>query len=156
MPDGNSVHIKENYENVHLHLETRDYNMYNWQVRSDFKTISFLTALQVGYTERSRFLCLRDSHSTCQHQGKRYWSQREDLIPGTHNAKYQPLTESKKVLMLLLCIKTKNKEGAAFKYISNMFSHMLKAQIECVLSTDQLFAKCFIHKNMKGKKTPKE
>src|SRR6201995_1809026 len=67
IPVAHSVHLEEDYENVKLLLEKINYNNYNWDVCSDFKTLGFLLGLQGGFTKYSCFLCLWDSRAVDHH-----------------------------------------------------------------------------------------
>ena len=139
LPLAHSVHLKETYENVKTVLNVLKYDQYNWEVIGNFKMIAFLMGMQGGFTKYLCYLCLRDSRDTKAHYQKQVWPKREEFVVGEKNVKNIPLINSKKVLLPPLHIKlglikqflkALDKDGAAFKYLQNLFTKLSEAKVK--------------------------
>ena len=111
-------------------LKVLKYDQYNWEVIGDFKMIAFLMGMQGGFTKYPCYHCLWDSRDTKAHYQKQVWPKREEFVVGEKNVKNIPLINPKKVLLPPLHIKrglikqfvkALDKDGAAFKYLQNLF-----------------------------------
>ncbi|GFU53717.1 uncharacterized protein TNCV_5048191 [Trichonephila clavipes] len=70
VPVGNSVHLKECYENLEFILNKLSYSDHKLTICGDFKVISMLLGQQSGYTKFPCFLCEWDSRVRKQHYVK--------------------------------------------------------------------------------------
>ena len=139
LPLAHSVHLKETYKNVKTVLNVLKYDQYNWEVIGDFKMIAFLMGMQGGFTKYLCYLCLWDSRDTKAHYQKQVWPKREEFVVGEKNIKNIPLINPKKVLLPPLHIKlglikqfvkALDKDGAAFKYLQNLFPKLSEAKVK--------------------------
>ena len=85
IPIAHSVQIKEDRESVKILLELIQYNDHDWDVYGDFKMITFLLRLQVGFTKHSCFLCWWNNRVDEQHYFVKNWPACKDLTPDSHN-----------------------------------------------------------------------
>src|SRR6218665_2553729 len=60
LPMAHSVHLKEDYTSGKM-LSALKYDDYGWELIGDFKILSFLMGLQVGFANFPCFLCFKDS-----------------------------------------------------------------------------------------------
>ena len=51
IPLANSIHMKEEYENIKILLSAFKYDHYKWEVVSDFGMVAFLVGLQGSFTK---------------------------------------------------------------------------------------------------------
>ena len=139
LPLAHLVHLKETYENVKTVLNVLKYDQYNWEVIGDFKMIAFLMGMQRGFTKYPCYLCVWDSRDTKAHYQKQVWPKREEFVVGEKNVKNIPLINPKKVLLPPLHIKlglikqfvkALDKDGAAFKYLQNLFPKLSEAKVK--------------------------
>ena len=139
LPLAHSVHLKETYGNVKTVLNVLKYDQYNWEVIGDFKMIAFLMGMQGGFTKYPCYLCLWDSRDTKAHYQKQVWPKREEFVVGEKNVKNISLINPKKVLLPPLHIKlglikqfvkALDKDGAAFKYLQNLFPKLSEAKVK--------------------------
>ena len=59
--------MKESYENLKAVLICIQYDDRNWNIYADFKVVTMLTGLQLGYTKFYYFLCLWNSRARAEH-----------------------------------------------------------------------------------------
>ena len=139
IPVGYAAHMQETYENMKHLLECINYEQYCWQLCGEFEVIAILVGLQPGYTKYCCFLYESDSRARHEHYLKEEWPKRSTLKAGTKNVKYTPLVEASKILLPPLHIKlglmknfvkAMNQDGAAFKYICNMFPVLNQAKLK--------------------------
>ncbi len=135
-----SVHLKEDYRNVRLLLETLNHNKYRWEGIEDFKTEAFLMRSHRGFTKNRCFFYLWDNGDRAAHYQKNHWPPRTDTIVGAHNIKHEPLVNPQKVLFPPLHIKlgvikqfvtALEKESAAFKYLQDLYVFRGKSKSIC-------------------------
>ena len=120
-------------------LSALRYDQYNWEVIGDFKMVAFFMGLQQGFTKFPCYLCLWDRRNTNFHYNKRNWPPRSSYDIETHNVKYTPLVEPKKVLLPPLHIKLGlikqfvkklNAESDASKHIQELFPKLSEAKVK--------------------------
>ena len=63
IPIGDSVTLKENYENIKVVLERLKYHVYQWLICVDLKMVNFLLGQQGGHIKYPCFLCYWDSRA---------------------------------------------------------------------------------------------
>ena len=101
--------------------------------------ITFLIGMQGRFTKYPSHLCLWDSRDTKAHYQKQVWPKREEFVVGEKNVKNIPLINPKKLLLPPLHIKRDlikqfvkalDKDGAAFKYLQNLFPKLSEAKVK--------------------------
>ena len=101
--------------------------------------IAFLMGMQGGFTKYPCYLCLWDSRDTKAHYQKQVWLKREEFVVGEKNVKNIPQINPKKVLLPPLhmklglikqFVKALDKDGAAFKYLQNLFPKLSDAKVK--------------------------
>ena len=139
IPVAHSVHLKETYASMQLLLTSLNYGEYQWQICGDLKVIGLLRGMQSGFTKFCCFMCLWDSRDTKNHYSRSEWPSRENITPGQCSVAHNPLVDANKVLLPPLHIKLglmKNfvkaldKDGAAFKYLSEKFNYISDAKLK--------------------------
>jgi hypothetical protein len=139
LPLAHSVTLKETYDSMKTVLDLLQYDIHQWLLCGDLKVISLLLGQQGGYTKYPCFLCLWDSRADGLHYKQREWPRRTELVPGSHNVKAIPLVPRQKVLLpplhiklglMKLFVNALCKEGAAFKYLVQKFTHISDAKLK--------------------------
>ncbi|XP_061422664.1 uncharacterized protein LOC133351454 [Lethenteron reissneri] len=101
--------------------------------------VAFLMGLQVSFTKFPCYLCLWDSRDTKAHYHRRDWPQRTEFSVGTHNVKWEPLVDPRKVRMPPLHIelglmkqfvRAVDKESTTFKYLQDFFPKLSEAKVK--------------------------
>lgn len=139
IPIAHAVHMKENYSNMNLLLDSIQYKKYEWPICGDLKVIAILLGMQQGYTKYCCFLCEWDSRARLEHYTRKIWPPRLGFQPGTKNVSNTPLVDSQKVILPPLHIKlglmknfvkAMDKEGRAFSYLKQKFPRISDAKIK--------------------------
>ena len=95
--------------------------------------------MQGRFTKYPCHLCLWDSRDTKAHYQKQVWPKREEFVAGEKNVKNIPLINPKELLLPPLHIKrglikqfvkALDKDGAAFKYLQNLFPKLSEAKVK--------------------------
>ena len=95
--------------------------------------------MQGGFKKYPCYLCLWDSRDIKAHYQKQVWPKREEFVVGEKNVKNIPLINQKKILLPPLhiklglikqSVKALDKDGAAFKYLQNLFSKLSEAKVK--------------------------
>ena len=105
IPEGSSILRNEAYNTMKILLDLSEYPKYTWKICSDFKVVSLLLRLQLGYMKHMCFLCLWDSRQDNSHCAVNVWPPRQSSQIGKHNVQHQLLISSAHVLLPLLHIK---------------------------------------------------
>ena len=108
-------------------------------VIGDFKMIAFLMGMPGGFTKYPCYFYFWESKNPKAHYQKQVWPKREEFVVGEKNVKNIPLINPKKVLLPPLHIKrgqikqfvkALDKDGAALKYLQNLFPKLSKAKVK--------------------------
>ena len=138
-PLAHSVHLKETYENVKTVLNVLKYDQYNWEVIGDFKMIAFLMGMQGVSRNIPATFVFGIAEIPKPTIKSKYGQNVRNLLLERKNVKNIPLINPKKVLLPPLHIKlglikqfvkALDKDGAAFKYLQNLFPKLSEAKVK--------------------------
>ncbi|KAJ8665900.1 hypothetical protein QAD02_007562 [Eretmocerus hayati] len=131
--------VKECYENVKIFLNKVNYEEYRWGICGDFKIISMILGLQLGYTRHMCFSCEWNSRSKEEHYVRKGWPPRQVMIPGQGNVQAIPLVDRDKIVLPPLhiklgivehFIKAMNKTGAGVLFLREKFPRLSEAKLK--------------------------
>jgi hypothetical protein len=105
VPVAYSCALKETYSTMQLLLRSIDYKIYRWHLCGDFKVISLLLGMQLGYVKYGCFLCKWDSRAKIDQYTVKSWEPRTEFVPGQANVIQTPLVDPKDVYLPPLHIK---------------------------------------------------
>ncbi|KAJ8677122.1 hypothetical protein QAD02_012909 [Eretmocerus hayati] len=114
MPVYYGPQVKGCYENVKILLNKVNYEEYRWGICGDFKIISMILGLQLGYTRHMCFLCEWNSRSKEEHYVRKVWPPRQQMIPG----------------IVKIFIKAMNKTGAGVLFRREKFPRLSEAKLK--------------------------
>ncbi|KAJ8685103.1 hypothetical protein QAD02_020896 [Eretmocerus hayati] len=139
MPVYYGPQVKECYENVKILLNKVNYEEYRWGICGDFKIISMILGLQLGYTRHMCFLCEWNSRSKEEHYVRKVWPPRQQMIPGQKNVQAIPLVDRDKIVSPPLhiklgivknFIKAMNITGAGVLFLREKFPRLSEAKLK--------------------------
>ena len=58
VPVGQSVHLREEYDDIRMIMDFLKYSEHNWIIRVDLKMVNFLVDQQKGFTKFPCHLCM--------------------------------------------------------------------------------------------------
>lgn len=139
LPVAHSVRMNETYENMKQLLDALKYWEHKWLICGDLKVIALLLGQMGGYMKYPCFLCLWDSRADAQHFQQKVWPIRQELVPGQHSVKNQPLVDPSRILLPPLHIKlglmksfvkALDQGRNTFKYLVEKFPRLSDAKIK--------------------------
>ncbi|KAJ8671539.1 hypothetical protein QAD02_002798 [Eretmocerus hayati] len=139
MPVYYGPQVKECYENVRILLSKANCEEYRWGICGDFKIISMILGLQLGYTRHMCFLCEWNSRGKEEHYVRKVWPPRQQMIPGQKNDQAIPLVDRDKIVLPPLhiklgivknFIKAMNKTGAGVLFLREKFPRLSEAKLK--------------------------
>lgn len=139
IPIGHSIKLTEKYDNLVTILDKIRYKEHNWEVCGDLKIISMLLGQQGGYTRTPCFMCTFNTRDDRDNHWKEDYYSARSLIVGEMNVIREPLVDPAKIILPPLHIKlgimkqfvkAMEKNGEAFKYLSEVFPGLSEAKIK--------------------------
>ena len=140
IPIGQSVHLRETYDNVDILLQAIQYEAHQWYICADLKVMGMLMGMQGGFTKQCCFLCFWNNRDTEKHYQKCDWPIRVGYEPGRSSVKEKPLVQPQRIYLPPLHIKlglVKNfvksmgkKNSRGFKYLQKKFPNVSEAKLK--------------------------
>lgn len=129
---------KETKEIIENLLQKINYEHFQWPICADLKVVNILLGQQHGYTSNPCFKCLWNSRSANSYTAKAASEPRGAPVVGKHNILYQPLVDSRKIIIPPLhvklgivknFIKALDRDGDAFARLRQIFPGITPAKL---------------------------